>query len=90
MRRKAEAVLGFESSDRGMPKIVRQHRDKYRRISQVLDRHPEVLDAAAADLAVLSAPGNKGREGDFTAENLLRALIVMSRRGADLPGDGAL
>jgi IS5 family transposase len=64
-----------------MPKIVRQHRDKYRRISQVLDRHSEVLEAAAADLAVLSAPGNKGREADFTAENLLRALIVMSRQG---------
>ena len=81
MRRKAEAVLGFERSDRGMPKIVRQHHGEYWRISQVLDRHPEVLEAAAADLTVLSAPGNKGREADFTAENLLRALIVMSRQG---------
>jgi IS5 family transposase len=82
MRRKAEAFLGFENyTDRGMPKIVRQHYDQYRRLGQVLDRHPEVLEAAAADLAALSAPGNKGREGDFTAENLLRALIVMSRQG---------
>jgi transposase, IS5 family len=81
MRRKAEAVLDFENSDRGLPKVVRQHRDKYRRISQVLDRHPEVLDAAAADLAALSAPGNKGRAGDFTVENLLRALVVMSAEG---------
>jgi transposase, IS5 family len=81
MRRKAEAVLEFENLDRGMPKIVRRHYDKYRRISQVLDKHPEVLAAVAADLATLSAPGNKGREADFTAENLLRALLVMSRQG---------
>jgi IS5 family transposase len=81
MRRKAEAVLEFENSDRGLPKVVRQHRDKYRRISQVLDKHPEMLDAVAADLAALSAPGNRGRAGDFTAENLLRALIVMSAEG---------
>lgn len=81
MRQKAEAVLGFENSDRGLPKVAREHRDKYRRLSQALDRRPEVLVAVAADLAKLSAPGNKGRKGDFTAENLLRALIVMSVEG---------
>jgi IS5 family transposase len=81
MRRKAEAFLGFADSDRGMPKVARDHRDKYRRLSQALDRRPEVLDAVAADLAVLSAPGNKGRKGDYTAENLLRALLVMAVEG---------
>ena len=81
MRRKAEAFLGFADSDRGMPKVARDHRDKYRRLSQALDRRPEVLDAVAADLATLSAPGNKGRKGDYTAENLLRALLVMAVEG---------
>lgn len=81
MRRKAEPFLGFADSDAGMPKVVREHRDKYRRLSQALDRRPELLDAVAADLAVLSTPGNKGRKGDYTAENLLRALLVMAVEG---------
>jgi transposase, IS5 family len=81
MRRKAEPFLGFADSDAGMPKVVREHRDKYRRLSQALDRRPELLDAVAADLATLSAPGNKGRKGDYTAENLLRALLVMAVEG---------
>ena len=43
MRQKMEAVLSFESSDEGLPKIVRQYRDRYRAISQVLDNNPAIL-----------------------------------------------
>jgi len=81
MRRKAEPFLGFADSDAGMPKVAREHRDKYRRLSQAVDRRPALLDAVAADVAVLSAPGNKGRTADYTAENLLRALLVMAVEG---------
>ena len=37
MRRKQEAVLYFESNDDGLPKVVRDYRDRYRATSQVLD-----------------------------------------------------
>ena len=84
MRRKKEAVLCFESSDDGLPKVVRQYRDRYRAISQVLDRNPEILAAVHTDLAKLSQGGSKGRKGDFTSENILRALIVMQREGLPL------
>ena len=51
MRQKSEAVLSFESSDEGLPKVVRQYRGRYRAISQVLDANPEILTVVHKDLA---------------------------------------
>jgi len=76
MRRKKEAVLSFESKDDGLPKVVRDYRARYRAISQVLDAKAEILSAVHADLQKLSQGGKKGREGDYTSENILRALVV--------------
>ena len=73
MRRKNEAVLRFDSSDDGLPKVVRDYRARYRAISQVLDKNPEVLDAVHGDLKRLSQGNRRGRSGDFTSENILRA-----------------
>ena len=90
MRRKAEAVLSFESSDEGLPKVVRDYRARYRAISQVLDANPEILAAVHKDLAKLSQGGAQGRKGDYTSENILRAAGIdrsASRRAA-LPRDG--
>ena len=41
MRRKTENVLSFECNDKGLPKVVRDYRDRYRTISQVLDKNSE-------------------------------------------------
>ena len=81
MRQKAEAVLSFGSSDEGLPKVVRQYRARYRAISQVLDANPEILTMVHKDLAKLSQGGSKGRRGDYTSENILRALIVQHLEG---------
>ncbi len=81
MRQKREAVLCFESNDEGLPKVVRDYRARYRAISQVLDRNPEVLDLVDRDLRKLSQGGRKGRKGDFTSESILRALIVQEMEG---------
>jgi IS5 family transposase len=81
MRRKAEAVLSFESSDDGLPKVVRDYRARYRAISQVLDANPEILTAVHNDLQTLSEGDAEGREGDYTSENILRALIVQHLEG---------
>jgi IS5 family transposase len=83
MRRKREMVLTFEGNDRELPKVVRDYRAKYRALSQVLDGHPEVLDAVHEDLKALSTPNRKGRKGDYTSENILRALVVMAVEGLD-------
>ena len=81
MRRKKEAVLSFESSDDGLPKVVRDYRARYRAISQVLDDNPEILSAVHKDLLKLSQGDSKGREGDYTSENILRALVVQHIEG---------
>jgi len=81
MRRKKEAVLSFESSDEGLPKVVRDYRARYRAISQVLDENPEILDLVHKDLQKLSEGGSGGRGGDYTSENILRALIVQHLEG---------
>jgi len=84
MRRKKEAVLCFASNDEGLPKVVRDYRARYRAISQVLDKNREILDAVHEDLKKLSQGGRKGRKGDFTSENILRALVVQHREGLPL------
>ena len=81
MRQKMEAVLCFESSDQGLPRIVRDYRARYRAISQVLDDNPEILSAVHQDLLTLSEGDSSGREGDYTSENILRALLVQHLEG---------
>jgi IS5 family transposase len=81
MRRKSEAVFCFESSDDGLPKVVRDYRARYRAISQVLDANPEILAAVHRDLLKLSEGDAQGRKGDYTSENILRALIVQHIEG---------
>jgi IS5 family transposase len=84
MRRKKEAVLPFEWNNDHLPKIVREYREKYKRISRILDENPEILDLAHGDLKKLSQGGREGREADFTSETILRALIVHCVEGLSL------
>jgi len=87
MRQKRDAVLCFEwSGNASELKIVTAHRRKYKSISAILDKNPAILDLADRDLRALSQGGRKGRRGDFTSENLLRALIVHTIEGEDLRG----
>ena len=81
MRRKQEAVFSFASGDEGLPKIVLQYRARYRAISQVLDANPGILTLVHTDLQMLSEGDSDGREGDYTSENILRALIVQHKEG---------
>jgi len=85
MRLKAEAVLEFGSGDdQHQNKIVREYRNQYKRIGEILHGCPEILEMAHRDLAKLSkATTRRGRKADFTSENLLRAILVMQREGLD-------
>jgi IS5 family transposase len=84
MRRKSEAVLTFAWNNDRLPKSVLEWREKYKGISRGLDDHPEILDVVHEDLKKLSLKGNKGREGDFTSETILRALVVHAVQGGSL------
>ena len=84
MRLKSVAVLSFEWTDPSLPKIVRESRARYKRISEVLDANPAVLGLVHGDLAKLSSRNRKGRKADYTSENILRTLVVMSIEGLPL------
>ncbi len=81
MRQKREYVLSFLGNADRLPKTVREYREKYKGIGQVLDNHPEILDRVHCDLAKLSQGDRYGRGSDFTSETLLRALVVMMAEG---------
>lgn len=85
MRLKAEAIFDFEMIDgQNQNKIVREYRREYKMVGEILDRHPEILEMVHRDLAKLStATSRRGRKGDFTSENLFRAILVMQREGLD-------
>ncbi len=47
MRSKAEAILEFGvDDDHQQNRIVREYRDEYKAISEILDNHPEILELA--------------------------------------------
>ena len=85
MRLKAEAVLEFGlDDDQRQNKIVREYRQEYKVIGEILDKQTKVLEMAHADLAKLSkGTSRRGRTADFTSENLFRAIVVMQREGLD-------
>jgi len=84
MRLKAEAILEFGSDDKQANQIVREYRDEYKLISEILNGHPDILEKVHRDLEQLSnATSPRGRKAVFTSENLFRALLVMQREGLD-------
>ena len=86
MRLKSDPQLYFHWSTASTSAIVRRYEAKYNRISEILDENPAILDLAARDLRKLSTGDRKGRRATYTAENLLRALIVHRIEGSSLRG----
>ena len=85
MRRIRDAVLPFaEYNNDRLPKTVRQWRKKYKGVGHMLDKNPQILEMVHEDLKRLSSGGRKGREGDFTSETILRALVVHAIEGLSL------
>ena len=85
MRLKAEAVFEFGSDDdQQQNKIVREYRNQYKVVGEILDKHSKILEMAHRDLEKLSkTTSRRGRKADFTSENLFRAVVVMQREGFD-------
>jgi transposase, IS5 family len=81
MRVKKAAQTTFSFSCSRGPKIVADFEQKYKRMSEVLDSNPEVLDLVHCDLKGAASSNPKGRAGDYTTENILRALVVHCTEG---------
>ena len=84
MRLKAESILEFGAADEQQNGIVREYRDEYKTLSELLDKQPKVLEMVHRDLDLLSkSTSRRGRKAVFTSENLFRAILVMQREGLD-------
>jgi IS5 family transposase len=66
----------FDFSESSSLKVVEVYRQKYLRLSKLLDANRQILELAHQDWARLLSYSNKGRRAKFTTEQLLRALIV--------------
>lgn len=62
-------------------KVVRQYRQKYEAIGKLLEANPKILDLAHRDFSKLSK-SKKGRESEYTSEQILRAVVVFFLEGA--------
>lgn len=76
MRPKFDPQRYFHWSTASTSKIVQKYEAKYNGISEILDATPEILDLAAGDLRKLSTGGRRGRKATYTAENLLRVIVI--------------
>ena len=74
----------WSDDNQHLNKVVREYRDQYKVIGEILDKCPKILEMAHGDLEKLSkTTSRRGRKADFTSENLFRAILVMQREGLD-------
>ena len=86
MRQKHVSIFPsfFQNEDPKELKIVRVYRAEYKKIDALLNKYPELLEAAHQDLQSLCKPNpTREREADFTTFNLFRAIIVMKIENVD-------
>jgi len=83
MREKIEKQIPFQF-ERSNLKITNQCYEAYEKISDVLDKTPEILKAVHKDLEhalETSNIRNKTKDGGFTSDNILRMIIVRKIEG---------
>ena len=56
---------------------MNEYRKKYKILSQLLDKNPQLVSLVHQDLAKMLSKSNNGRKSEYTSEQILRSLIVM-------------
>lgn len=77
MRLKTSKQMYLELAFPSSRKIVEEHRAQYRRVNEILLNNPRILDLAHADFCKYLSESEDGREGRYTSDEILRALVVM-------------
>ncbi len=58
-------------------KVVQEYVTKYERIDEILQENREILDVVHADFERYISCSKKGRDGDYTTEEIFRAILVL-------------
>ena len=75
----------FNFSEPSSLRIVKEYRQKYQKISDLLDQNPQILTLAHKDWAKTLSSSSKGRSG-YSSEQLLRTVMVMFIEQQDYRG----
>jgi len=86
MRQKSDLQRHFSWATGASCGIVLEYEQRYNRLSEILEKNPEILELVHNDLRKLSNGSGSGRRSDFTSENLLRALVVHQVEGTSFRG----
>jgi len=76
MRVKSIQQQYFDFSFESTLKVVNEYREKYNLISQLLDGNPQLVSLVHQDLAKMLSQSDKGRESQYSSEQILRCLVV--------------
>jgi len=74
-----EKILNQEYLDfsiKSTLKLVKEYREKYGKIGQILEANPKILDIAHEDFSRSLCKSEYGRRG-YTSEQILRSIVVM-------------
>jgi transposase, IS5 family len=74
-----EKILNQEYLDfsiKSTLKLVKEYREKYGKIGQILEANPKILDIAHEDFSRSLCNSEYGRRG-YTSEQILRSIVVM-------------
>jgi len=77
MRTKSTKQQYLDFSRKSRLKVVNEYRKKYKILSQLLDKNPQLVSLVHQDLAKMLSKSNNGRKSEYTSEQILRSLIVM-------------
>jgi IS5 family transposase len=77
MRTKSKKQQYFDFSRKSSIKVVNEYRKKYKIISQLLGKNPQLVSLVHQDLAKMLSQSKRGRKSEYTSEQILRSLIVM-------------
>ena len=83
MREKYDKQLYLEFSGNATLKVVKEYREKYNSISNILDKNAKILSLVHTDIKYANKSSNKGCKSTYTTENIVRALITHNIEGTD-------
>ena len=86
LRSNDQAEFGFHPSNL---KVTNEYFERYERISAILDRHPEIVEAVHEDLKKLlkrKRRGGPGRNCEFASDTILRIIVCQILEGESLRG----
>ena len=76
MRSKTTEQEYFNWSGKSSLKVVKEYKNKYERIDEILRENPTIIALAHRDLAATLSESSGGRVGRYTSEEILRVMIV--------------